>query len=85
MLQGILYTGINIDRVLEFCGNKASYYAELHVDSIKEKRELVRPTDFLFKSSKGNIRVVSWQHFFERFKKNSGFEIYQLTYPFQLV
>jgi hypothetical protein len=64
MVSGILFTGININRVLEFCGDKASFYAELHVDSIKEKRELVVPTDFLFKSSKGNIRVVSWKRFF---------------------
>ena len=83
MITGILFTGYNIDRVLKFCGDKASYYSELHVNSIKEKRELVVPTDFLFKSSKDNIRVVSWKHFFNNFKQSDlNFEVWKLSHPF---
>jgi len=85
MIQGILFSGVNIDRVLNFCGDKASFHSELHVDSIKEKQQCVFPGDFILKSSRGNIRIISREQFLANFKKKDpSFELWQLTHPFFL-
>ena len=84
MIQGIQYTGFNAYSVMLFCGDKASHFGNIRVNSIKEYQQLVRPSDFIFKSSKGNLRVVSRDQFFSHFQANDGFESTQLTKPFIL-
>lgn len=85
MIQGIQYTGLNTYSVLLFCGDNASYFSNhLRVNSVKEYQQLVRPSDFIFKSSKGNLCVRSRDQFFSQFKANDGFEYTQLTKPFIL-
>lgn len=86
MIKGILYSGINIDRVVNFCGEKVAYSGLfLYINSLKEKEQVVHPTDFIFKSSNGNLTVRTWNQFFSAFKANdTDFEPSQLTHEFTI-
>ena len=58
-----------------FCGDNASYFSNhLRVNSVKEYQQLVRPSDFIFKFSKGNICVRSQDQFFSHFKVGTDFK-----------
>ena len=84
MINGIQYIGTNLNSVLEFCGAKAYFVTQLRVNSVKENLQLVRPSDFIFKSSLGNLLVVPREQFFTFFKQNDTFEPIQLTHSFIL-
>lgn len=84
MITGIQYTGFNAYSVMLFCGDKASYFGNLYVNSVKEYKQLVRPSDFIFKSSKGNLLVRSRDQFFSHFKVGNDFKLEYLAQPFTL-
>ena len=80
-MQFIRYVYYNINRVMDFCEGKAEFLSQLHLSTIKEQHQVVRPSDFIFKSDSGNFLVKSSESFFMNFSADEKFNLSNLNYP----